>query len=127
MKPVMRKRSKVQGEVWEWFIIQLLQGEEAEDLPIGEDCIIYFVTFDILVLPLLLLSMVRKKRNLQDLVMKQKSGTSSEGIMLLEFLSFHGRVNHSSKHYTGLWFCYNGTAKEMQTLTGHFLFSLLSY
>ena len=44
MKPVMRKRSKVQGEVWEWFIIQLPQGEEAEDLPIGEDCIIYFVT-----------------------------------------------------------------------------------
>ena len=61
MKPVMRKRSKVQGEVWEWFIIQLPQGEEAEDLPIGEDCIIYFATFDILVLPLLLLVWSGKK------------------------------------------------------------------
>lgn len=77
MKPVMRKRNKVQREVWEWFIIQLPQGEEAEDLPIGEDCIYHFVTYDILVLPLLLLSMVQKKGNLQELVMKQKSGTSS--------------------------------------------------
>lgn len=42
MKPVMRKRNKVQREVWEWFIIQLPQGEEAEDLPIGEDCIYLF-------------------------------------------------------------------------------------
>lgn len=38
-KPVKRKRSRVRGEVWEWFIIHLPQGEEAEDLPIDEDCI----------------------------------------------------------------------------------------
>lgn len=64
MKPVMRKRSILQGEVWEWLIKHLPQGElEEVDLPRGEGCACRFSNFkNIPVLPWLLLRVVLKIR-----------------------------------------------------------------
>lgn len=43
MKPVMRKRSTLQEEVWEWLIKHLPQGElEEVDLPRGERLVCRF-------------------------------------------------------------------------------------